>query len=956
MVTLATVWATLCAVRPSVADDAFPRGDGNCSYLLSAPDVVASLRAFNGEAPCQNDDCDRDGTFTAADVDCTARCLFGECAVPPSAPTITAISPDTGADIAPFSTISIAGNNFDSDQRLTQVTIGGIPAEVVDILSPQEILVIVPPLPPGPAQVRVQSGDVAGLPSPIEIAPQSPVGDPDTIDGTFVLMSTVAERFAALDLASAFGDDASVVRDALQVLRDNIATQRAALAADPAFTAELRAQLDASIDSSGVPEALRDVLADIDALSATTSQPPAQTSGAAVQLVQIAQKFRKTVAVARAALAAGTAVAAETAAVPVELVAIGIAAVAGTLALAGSAALPPIITSQTFTDSAGAVASGFRTENGHVVIRGARLIGSNLVIRSNGREIVLEPEASGDDTRQFQLYPTWGFCGTAEFFLKRTPVGESQHLVWHVLPDLISLYDTTMIDSGEQLNLNTAGVAGCDAQVRFTPPTGGLLDFTTTKPTAENSRNVFVTVPAVKTDDYKVTVVVNNAESNPPLPLHINNVITGVAVECGTNFLKEPPADPSSTTCTAKLLPGKAQMPAGSQFIWELSDGGTASIDGGGATVTVKATHPGMTDVKCSLKLTGEVLAQSDPPATVKVVDATEPSVFLDTVAEGQIPPGATIPVTVRAGDNEVVSRIVLHANGEAVLNGEQEFPCAELETSCDFRTTVNIKSEGFNDNTVTLVAEAYDGAGNKATDTRTYTVEKPIDSDCPVVTISSPPNGGTVNAGMMTQVVAHADDSRDTDTGVKRFHYTATGEVLTAPVTGDLRLPMPLPSSDLRFAFTVKMASELTNVQDHTVVVSVQASDDAGNTCPAATSVVSVIGLLDQCSGSITVDKASGYIDDPFTITVTITGDTANEITSVISTNPGGNFDLAPHGDGTYTVTLFYQGQGAFTLQFSALDAEGNERCSGSIGLEALGPKPEGASPSSSAQESHGH
>src|SRR4051812_23816233 len=105
LVALATVCTALCTVRESTADEAFPRGDSDCTYLLSAADVVASLRTFDGDTTCQNRDCDRDGTLTAADVDCTARCLFGECAVPANAPTITAIAPEMGGSLAPFSTI-----------------------------------------------------------------------------------------------------------------------------------------------------------------------------------------------------------------------------------------------------------------------------------------------------------------------------------------------------------------------------------------------------------------------------------------------------------------------------------------------------------------------------------------------------------------------------------------------------------------------------------------------------------------------------------------------------------------------------------------------------------------------------------------------------------------------------------------------------------------------------------
>ena len=84
----------------------------------------------------------------------------------------------------------------------------------------------------------------------------------------------------------------------------------------------------------------------------------------------------------------------------------------------------------------------------------------------------------------------------------------------------------------------------------------------------------------------------------------------------------------------------------------------------------------------------------------------------------------------------------------------------------------------------------------------------------------------------------------------------------------------------------------------------------------------------------------AAATVSVAFTVTVALTD--ADEVTRVTSVNPGGQFDLQPQGGGVYTVTLFYQGTGGFSLRFIAFDANGEERCSGSIGLESLGPRPE--------------
>ena len=92
------------------------------------------------------------------------------------------------------------------------------------------------------------------------------------------------------------------------------------------------------------------------------------------------------------------------------------------------------------------------------------------------------------------------------------------------------------------------------------------------------------------------------------------------------------------------------------------------------------------------------------------------------------------------------------------------------------------------------------------------------------------------------------------------------------------------------------------------------------------------------MCDGGIQAAPSSGHIDDPFTITVALTGPAAAHVARVTSSNPGGSYDLTKQGD-VYTVTLFFRGQGSFTLTFTALDADGHSLCSGSIGLTSLGP-----------------
>lgn len=60
-------------------------------------------------------------------------------------------------------------------------------------------------------------------------------------------------------------------------------------------------------------------------------------------------------------------------------------------------------------------------------------------------------------------------------------------------------------------------------------------------------------------------------------------------------------------------------------------------------------------------------------------------------------------------------------------------------------------------------------------------------DTTCPPLIIQPPAGGGTVNAGETVTVVAVATDNGPSDTGVTRFEYGATGEVLVAPMAFEL-------------------------------------------------------------------------------------------------------------------------------------------------------------------------
>ena len=155
----------------------------------------------------------------------------------------------------------------------------------------------------------------------------------------------------ATDIESAFGDNAAVLREGLQRFRTDLAAQRAALAADPNFTAEVRARLDAAFDGSGVPEMLRQRIAEIEELLVPSA---GQGGGAAVPLVGAFAHGTATMAVVR-----GVAVAASALTLPETAVLATIGLVVGFVggliyAAATNPPTAPILLALAFADASGA--------------------------------------------------------------------------------------------------------------------------------------------------------------------------------------------------------------------------------------------------------------------------------------------------------------------------------------------------------------------------------------------------------------------------------------------------------------------------------------------------------------------------------------------------------------------------------------------------------------------------
>lgn len=922
----------------------FPRGDANCSLASTAADAVAVSRSAGGSV-CDNDDCNRDGVIDDDDIDCGIQCLFDECPTPPNAPEIAGIELETGEDLTPFTTIHVIGNNLGAADRIKRVTFDGVDAEVIELIPPDELVVLVPSIEPGLVEIAIHDGDLVGMRVAIDIAAQVPIGQPDSLEATFDLLDTVAARFTALPLEGHYGDDAILVGSAIEAFREELAQQRAALVADPSFTPVLRAALDAAFDSSSVPDDLREVLADIEAIEdqlSTVSRDDGGRGAQAAAVANVAGKWSRTLRIARGVVALGGAAAATGLSAPAAAVSVLTGVVAGVVTLAGSAALPPIILGVTFS-TASAQAVGGPTPGGFAVVRGQRLIGTNFVLQVAGGAFVIPPQFDNDTTRQFQLPgDAVGFCGRAKYYLERSfPLaGRSAVFPDGVIPQLEAFVGPNPVVPGDELRMRVRGVSGCVGTASFADAQNnrtqvGLEALT---PTLAETR-----VPNGEPGPYSVYLIVDGRRGERLAGLTLESGVRAVVITCTPatrprrSDLVLPPGSPASASCEATTVPTGAFRPQFSYFSWTSSNPGTAPVvvSPDSERSVVDAKLPGATEITAALKVENQSFASSTTSWGVTVEDTTAPAVVLSSSSPASVTAGTPISVRVRATDNFAVSRVRITATGDAVLNGPQESTCL-LQKTCSVTFAVNT-SATFDRNQVAVVAQAFDSSGNMGTSAQlSFTVTEPEDEICPSVTISSPPNGGTVNAGSANQVVAHATD----EVGVKRFRYSAAGDALVANVGQELTFPDALMSADLRFNLTVKNAADLENVSNRTITIMVEALDAIGNTCPQ-TATVSVIGVLDACQGSVTTDNPLGFIGEPFTVTVTLTGASATEVTRVTSINPGGQFELTQDSSGVWKRTLFYQGTGRFTLSFTAFDGQGNSRCSGSIGLESLGPEP---------------
>lgn len=1015
-----SVWLALLTSSPVAAQGFFPRGDATCSINISAADISAEVRSLRGASSCGNDDCDRDGTVAASDVSCAIGCLFGECPVPSYAPQVTGVTADSAPNVVPLSSIRITVANLGTSEHPKRVTVGGITAPVAFIDGDTLEVVVPPGLPPGPTSIVVWNGDLAGPTSLVTIAAPAPIGSPDTLDGTLDLLDQLAALLEQLPLEEGFGTDATVLHEELQLLRADLAAQRTALTTDPAFGVDARAALDAAVDASGIPELLRQRIAEVQALLAPAPGNGSGGQGTLAVRGAIAAGSA-TIRLAGAALAAagaGTGVAISTPVIVTVVVIGGILAIAGgyyTGVLSRQNEQAPLIKHVIYRDGIG-VRRYFPTPGGSAEVSALNADSStSFVVSTAFGEFALTPESQGADSLTYRLPNTSGFCGATNVFLRSAGGLQSAPLSSTVQPLLQSI-DADRAYPKQGVTLEVNGVAPCEPLgafllegeafketaaelngehlVRTTipdlPPAQRYLALVKVEglPSQEDQRieivktptltlqctptrlmlspgtpsfsNCSLTVAGDVLSDAELSWIssdrsvapVNNvdarqttvdakkkgsatiqallvvepeviAESNK-VTIKVIEALPSLQVTCDSTALFVAPATPSMTGCTVTLTPADAVLPEGAEFTWVSSDQAGASVANVDArSTTVTGLKPTSATIKANIVLDGETAVTSNEVA-ITVADTTAPSVTVSTSASSTVKAGGSVEVKVRAADNVQVDRIHVIASGDALssVSPSDEVPCI-LQKTCTVTFTINVKDSGYTNHQVTVSAEAFDEKGNQGTgNTLTFTVKK--DTECPVVAIQRPVDGGRVRAGDTVQISVRVTDDRPEDTGVKRVIVNASGPALaTAPVPADVTLPMPLPQATRLTTLTVKSAAEIINLPDPRITISAQAFDDAGNTCDPQTASVTVggpviTGLSDtqvnagavitisgqgfgdsQGSSSVTIGSATAAVNawsnssiavtvpdnlsGPVNVTVTVAGETSNAVSLTV-------------------------------------------------------------------------
>ena len=278
------------------------------------------------------------------------------------------------------------------------------------------------------------------------------------------------------------------------------------------------------------------------------------------------------------------------------------------------------------------------------------------------------------------------------------------------------------------------------------------------------------------------------------------------------------------------------------------------------------------------------------------IVDQTAPSVAFTAPANGATVSG-TVALSATASDNVGVTKVEFYSAGGSYLIG--------TDTTAPY--SINWATSGcVPDGPQTLVAKAYDAAGNFGSNTITVTVNNNGDTTPPTVNITSPANGATVS-GTVT-INATATDN----VGVTKVEfYSAGGGYLIG--------------TDTTAPYSINWATK-GNVPDGPQTLVAKAYDAAGNV--GAKSITVTVQNADTTPPTVNITSPANGATVRGTVTISATATDNVGVTKVEFYSAGGGYLIGTDTTAPYSINWATKGcvpNGSQTLVVKAYDAAGN-------------------------------
>lgn len=460
-------------------------------------------------------------------------------------------------------------------------------------------------------------------------------------------------------------------------------------------------------------------------------------------------------------------------------------------------------------------------------------------------------------------------------------------------PNSTNNFSYTLFVNGQQVTPVTTALSGSEFVGSWTPPQPGAYFVTVT------ATNGFSTVTSLPVRFFATGTQLISPLQGTLVPNGSSIVIKGDATPAGgfvqrMEFYVDNVLVGSDTSAPYSLIYKPANTPTSQVIsVRAFDNNGTQISANNAATATISMVAP------------IGVLPTSVISSPVSGSPLAIPNYVANTAA--------SIPVTVSANDSDgVLSKVELYIDG--VL----------FETSLSFPYTFAWKPQVIG--TFRLVALAYDDKNNVTASTPSViTVSAP-----PLVSITGPAAGATVNAGSPTQITANASDSDGTIASVQFF---ADG-VLIAEKTSAPYSVAWTPTVKALLAPTVLTALATDNVG----VTTVSSSVSVNVVGPGGGSGGAVIGTPPVVSVTAPISGVSVGVASPVSISATASDPDGN-IRSVQFLANGDS--LGVDSAFPYNITWTPSNLGTFAIVARATDNDGNQVTSSIVSVTVIDPSP---------------